>query len=843
MRQRFDLCNNACHRHLRESDIIAAYLSSQDKNLAMPAFLFLQKFVAGEPAAMPFDELTDLLVEVGPVRSEGESYAVQLPPDRYAGYCTIIGTSESGISCIGFEDPLYSDELRRLVWKCIHRFGCTAFSDCLERVYVGLDTQDRLPEAILEGSPLAVRRICSAQQLWPDSLSFPQSAPDRPALVYRRPGESEGRLQMFDHQGNGDRELYCHLTLHPAACTPGSIAVIIALMRRINDALAHSDEFALFYSFRHNETSLQVMEAAAPLPVFQNCRTVTFVKSGEQLFGDGQPIAPSFFADREIFASSLTQASDLTRDMEPRGLKLDARLPTLADVDRLLDEQHQLDTGRRQRSEAGEYLVNAEAIRWAVQAGCYLGVLVSRHIGGQWGYVTLGNERLPVVRTHCGTLCQPHLQVLDHIINGRGSSVAAWFERWAKSDVSATERADDVACNIPGFCQILLGKAHFSGEDGLPLESEIPRQHLDYSVGSLQYLDLYLDSVAAQIERLSYESLSNLELAAGAYLGEVIRSNTRDKSTWIWVNYADFARANPGFSDKRPWHRSMRVFLDSAENTTYPLAQISLRLTDPKVPGTLQMARQLLGDTAPASPIPTEVPTVPQAGARAEMLIPDAQMIESWPADPTMSAILEGVREKLGIWRRLATPTDYSTLRSIGPDWLLHHPLFPTVANQRMLLEKGDVVWGALLQANSLLFSAGPDDHPAAAIYSLDTHFESRPSALRCIAHYLFSFKEGAEQAPEDCRAIATWLADERAGEQIFPVSSRLSSRSVQATCHMVFRKHLPPRESMLSGFWFPLLVHDTTEAVIIAPSKFWPLDLINAWRNGELVSEPPAPR
>ena len=221
-----------------------------DDNLIMPAFLFLQKFVAGVPAAMPFDELTDLLVEIGPIRSEVDNHVAQLPPDRYASHCTLIGSAESGITCIGFECPLYSDDLRRLVWKCIHLFGCAAFSDCLERIYVGIDAQDSLPEAILNASPLAVRRIRSAQQLWPDSLSFPQPGPARPALVYRRPGESEGRFQIFDREGHGDRELYCHLTLHPAACTLGSIAVIVALMRRINDALACNQEFAPFYSFR-----------------------------------------------------------------------------------------------------------------------------------------------------------------------------------------------------------------------------------------------------------------------------------------------------------------------------------------------------------------------------------------------------------------------------------------------------------------------------------------------------------------------------------------------------------------------------------------------------------------
>ena len=79
----------------------------------MPAFLFLQKFVAGAPATMPLDDVADLLVEAGPILQEGDVYAVRLPPDRYAAHCTLIGNAESGVSCIGFEGPLHSEELRR----------------------------------------------------------------------------------------------------------------------------------------------------------------------------------------------------------------------------------------------------------------------------------------------------------------------------------------------------------------------------------------------------------------------------------------------------------------------------------------------------------------------------------------------------------------------------------------------------------------------------------------------------------------------------------------------------------------------------------------------------------
>jgi len=784
----------------------------------MTAFLFLQKFSDGVATPMPFDDVADVMVAAGPLRRDGVQHAIDLDPDRYASHCILIGNERTGVECIGFERPIYSEELRQLVWKCMRHLGCTVFDDALERAY---DTVSCLPEPIRQACPLECRHISSAQQLWPEGLSFLQPGATRPALRYRRPGDTETRIQLFDHIGNSEDELYCEVALHPAACTAGSAAVIGEWMRRINEAVSAGQQ-TVMYRFRQNETKHRLFEMQA-LP--QPKSNMVLVSSGEQAFlGDGQPAAPDFIADRDVFAGSLSQALQLSATMQARGFVFNGSALSIAELDRLLDEEHLRDAAQRRQATDGSALINREVQTLAVLAGCYLGVLLCRHIGGQWGYITHGYERLPVVRSHRGSLWQPHLQVLDHLVNGRQASVGVWFSRLEESDVSATGRDEDLVCNIPGFCDILLGQSQFSGNAGLPMESAIPRNHLDFSIESLQHLDRYLGDLALRIGQFSGESLSNIELAAGAYLGEVIRSNCRNKSAWLWVNYADFSRSNPGFSDRRPWHRCFRAFLDSAESTIYPIAQICVRLTEPEAGSLADYAREVLGndeDLAQHSNTSTDA-----AAAKG----PEAADITAWPADAPMAAILDGIREKLGIWRRLATPTDYSGLRCVGPAWLSAHPLQTTVANQKFLLEKGEVVWGAMLQANTLLFAPGPDDHPAAIIFSRDPHFASRPGALSAIAGHLISFKKDSEQAPEDCRAIADWLANETSTEH-HPIPTRISTQPVAAASMMVFRKHLPPSEFRLTSSLFPLLVHEATDAVIVAPCKFWPLDLINAWR------------
>jgi hypothetical protein len=106
--------------------------------------------------------------------------------------------------------------------------------------------------------------------------------------------------------------------------------------------------------------------------------------------------------------------------------------------------------------------------------------------------------------------------------------------------------------------------------------------------------------------------------------------------------------------------------------------------------------------------------------------------------DGAMKQALAGVREMLAKWRRVATPTDFLGLRAQGPAWARAHPLKEVMIHQQLLLEKGEVAWGALLQANNALFKPGPDDHPGAMLYSRDPYFEGRPQGLGKVARTIF---------------------------------------------------------------------------------------------------------
>src|SRR5262249_25533259 len=143
----------------------------------------------------------------------------------------------------------------------------------------------------------------------------------------------------------------------------------------------------------------------------------------------------------------------------------------------------------------------------------------------------------------------------------------------------------------------------------------------------------------------------------------------------------------------------------------------------------------------------------------------------------------------------------------------------------------GEVVWGALLQANNALFKPGPDDHPGAALYSSDAYFDARPHELRGIARTLFGYK-GAE-APEEIRPISDWLTNEQQTAFNLPVPSSLTERSAFATAVLFFRKHLP--EQQIGGNWMPMLVHSGTRAIMVVPRQFWPREFVARWKARDL--------
>jgi hypothetical protein len=100
----------------------------------------------------------------------------------------------------------------------------------------------------------------------------------------------------------------------------------------------------------------------------------------------------------------------------------------------------------------------------------------------------------------------------------------------------------DVVNLIPMFCSAFLGDSSFE-EGKVGFQTSIPVAEMDYCVASLRYLDEYLDLLRSRKAELVGRDYTNTVLAAGCYLGEVIRRNT--ERSYQWLNYDDYFPKHP----------------------------------------------------------------------------------------------------------------------------------------------------------------------------------------------------------------------------------------------------------------------------------------------------------
>jgi len=153
-------------------------------------------------------------------------------------------------------------------------------------------------------------------------------------------------------------------------------------------------------------------------------------------------------------------------------------------------------------------------------------------------------------------------------------------------------------------------------------------------------------------------------------------------------------------------------------------------------------------------------------------------------------------------------------------------------AQQDALLARGHVVWGHIVQANSLLFEKGRTDSPANVLYSYSEEGNAAPIEVARFAHELFETK-GKHTGDPEVQHFADLLEDEHTVESLrIKVPTKITGN---IPCHfgaiMVCRHHLP--DKFLAEGIFPLLVLPSeTPAAMILPCEFWDPEFIEAvWR------------
>ena len=153
-----------------------------------------------------------------------------------------------------------------------------------------------------------------------------------------------------------------------------------------------------------------------------------------------------------------------------------------------------------------------------------------------------------------------------------------------------------------------------------------------------------------------------------------------------------------------------------------------------------------------------------------------------------------------------------------------HPPLEDVVKHQSHLLRHGQIVWGALVQANSRMFSRGSMNAPGSLLYSRHADMVSRPHILTSTAGNLFDVK-GDAGAGGGVQSIADMLGSEFGSTRDLPVPLGMTQGIECYVTNVLFeRRHLPGRK--LNGSLYPILVDLGMSAAIVVPHWHWPKEL-----------------
>lgn len=225
----------------------------------------------------------------------------------------------------------------------------------------------------------------------------------------------------------------------------------------------------------------------------------------------------------------------------------------------------------------------------------------------------------------------------------------------------------------------------------------------------------------------------------------------------------------------------------------------------------------------PEPPAQRATPNSPAASAPGEML-----------TEARLASTMHALRANFARSRTLFNRYSFESIKAACPPWLKpSDPLHAILDQQLLLCQEGQIVWGGLVQANSLLFRPGESDCPANLVYSPEPYFDARPQELRQIGRKLFQLKNTQPRDAEE-RRIAAIITDELDRSMMgWKLPASITGHNVLTSTFLVFRKHIP--NGVLAGGCFPILMHPQTSAVMIVPFEFWPIDLIRLWQAQEL--------
>jgi hypothetical protein len=110
-------------------------------------------------------------------------------------------------------------------------------------------------------------------------------------------------------------------------------------------------------------------------------------------------------------------------------------------------------------------------------------------------------------------------------------------------------------------------------DDPTPGTELLDPARLNFTVESLGFVDDYLEQMRARKLEEGGDDYCKLVLRCGAYIGEVIRRNAKNK-TYHWLDYKGGLLINKSIADFGESLGSAAMLWDSASGLTFPLGKV-----------------------------------------------------------------------------------------------------------------------------------------------------------------------------------------------------------------------------------------------------------------------------
>ncbi|MEB3754669.1 hypothetical protein [Acinetobacter sp. MD2(2019)] len=198
------------------------------------------------------------------------------------------------------------------------------------------------------------------------------------------------------------------------------------------------------------------------------------------------------------------------------------------------------------------------------------------------------------------------------------------------------------------------------------------------------------------------------------------------------------------------------------------------------------------------------------------------------PTITSAKSIIQEIRDNFNQQNKFIRYIQNLFLKSNPPSWMTaDDPLIELYRQQSLLLNEGQIVWAAIVQANNLLFSEGNMDHPAQLVYSQTQDFDDNPEYLSEVAAQIYALKNTIPDQME-LHALAEMVTNEHERGVNWHVPELLSNTPIRSTTFIMIRAHSPNRQ--LSSQQIPILIHPSTSMCMMVPAKFWPDEFKQHW-------------